>query len=89
MQDQFDEFTLLIVLSCSKGRSSDAGYGGMATTWRPVICFVVSLGAVSGLLLGLLTLTLYPIVGVLLVIAGMALLLYGVAGLCGAQEFKN
>lgn len=42
--------------------------------------------AFVGLLGGLLALATYPIIGVLLTLAAMALLLYCVAGLCGAHS---
>jgi hypothetical protein len=46
--------------------------------------------AFAALVGGLFALAAYPIVGVLLTLGGMALLLYGTAGLCGAQErFKK
>lgn len=49
-----------------------------------------SLIAFAALVTGLFALAVYPIVGVLLTLGGMALLLYGTAGLCGAQErFKK
>jgi hypothetical protein len=49
-----------------------------------------SLVAFAALVTGLFALAVYPIVGVLLTLGGMALLLYGTAGLCGAQErFKK
>lgn len=38
---------------------------------------------------GLLALAVCPIFGVLLTLAGMALLLYGAAGLCGARQKKE
>jgi len=44
--------------------------------------------AFLGLLAGLLTLETYPVIGVLLMLGGMALLLYAAAGLCGARERK-
>jgi hypothetical protein len=61
---------------------------GMAATWK-LIYLVLSLSAVAALLLGLLALPVYPIVGALLTIAGMALQLYSVAGLNGAPLFKT
>jgi len=45
-----------------------------------------SLVAFIALVGGLLALAVYPLIGVLITLAGMALLLYGVAGLCGGQE---
>jgi len=46
--------------------------------------------AFAALVTGLFALAVYPIVGVLLTLGGMALLLYGTAGLCGVQErFKK
>lgn len=41
--------------------------------------------ALAALLAGLLAFAVYPLIGVLLTLAGMALLLYGAAGLCGGQ----
>ena len=38
---------------------------------------------------GLIALTVYPLIGVLLTLGGMALLLYGVAGLCRAQAQRK
>jgi len=52
----------------------------------PVLAYVGwSLAAFAALVGGLLTLGVYPIFGVLLTLFGMALLLYGAAGLCGAR----
>lgn len=49
-----------------------------------------SLIAFAALVGGLFALAAYPIAGVLLTLGGMALLLYGTAGLCGAQQrFKK
>lgn len=48
-----------------------------------------SLSAFAVLLGGLLALRVHPIVGALLMMAGMAWQLYAVAGLCGAPAFKN
>ena len=44
-----------------------------------------SLLAFAVLVGGLIALAVYPLIGVLLTLGGMALLLYGVAGLCRAQ----
>ena len=44
-----------------------------------------SLVAFLTLLAGLLVLEPYPVLGVLLTLGGMALALYGTAGLCGAR----
>jgi len=48
-----------------------------------------SLLAVATVVGGLIALTVYPLIGVLLTLGGMALLLYGVAGLCRAQAQKK
>ena len=61
----------------------------MAATWRLAFYLVASLSAFVALLFGLFTLSSDPIVGVLFMVGGMALLLYAVAGLCGAPLFKN
>lgn len=61
----------------------------MAATWRVGTYLASSLSAFIALLVGLFTLPIYPIVGALLVIGGMALELYAVAGLCGTAESKN
>jgi hypothetical protein len=61
----------------------------MAATWKMGFYLVASLSAFLALLFGLFELAAYPIVGVLLTIGGMALLLYAIAGLCGAPIFKN
>ena len=61
----------------------------MAATWKVGFYFVASLSAFLALLFGLFALSDDPIVGVLFAIGGMALLLYAVAGLCGAPIFKN
>jgi hypothetical protein len=63
--------------------------GGMAATWKVGTYLVSSLSAFTTLLVGLFALPIYPIVGALLVIGGMALQLYAVAALCGADESKN
>jgi hypothetical protein len=52
----------------------------MVSTWHRRFYLGVSLVAFAGLLTGLLALAVYPIMGVLLTILGMALLLYGVTG---------
>ena len=62
---------------------------GMAATWKVGFYFVASLSAFLVLLFGLFALSDDQIVGVFFTIAGMALLLYAVAGLCGAPIFKN
>ena len=62
---------------------------GMAATWGVGTYLVWSLSAFIALLVGLFTLPVYPIVGALLAIGGMALQLYAVAGLCGTAESKN
>jgi hypothetical protein len=61
----------------------------MAATWKVWTYLASSLSAFTALLVGLFVLRVYPIVGALLVIGGMALQLYAVAGLCGAAESKN
>jgi len=61
----------------------------MAATWKLGFYLVASLSAFVALLFGLFTLSSDPIVGVLFMVGGMALLLYAVAGLCGAPLFKN
>jgi hypothetical protein len=48
-----------------------------------------SLCAFAALVGGLFALAVCPILGVLLTIGGMALLLYGAAGLCGAHPRKK
>ena len=62
---------------------------GMAATWKVGTYLVSSLSAFIASLVGLFTLPVYPIVGALLVIGGMALELYAVAGLSGTAESKN
>jgi len=62
---------------------------GMAATWKVGTYLVSSFSAFTTLLVGLFALPIYPIVGALLVIGGMALQLYAVAGSCGAAESKN
>jgi hypothetical protein len=48
-----------------------------------------SLCAFAALVAGLFALAAYPLGGVLLTIGGMALLLYGTAGLCGADQRRK
>jgi hypothetical protein len=48
-----------------------------------------SLCAFGVLVGGLFALAVYPIAGVLLTIGGMALLLYGAAGLCGTHPRRK
>jgi len=60
-----------------------------SSSWKLGAYLVASLSAFAALLFGLLELSVYPIVGALFTIGGMALLLYAVAGLCGAPLFKN
>jgi uncharacterized membrane protein YuzA (DUF378 family) len=62
---------------------------GMAANWNVGVYLISSLSALVVLLVGLLALSVYPIVGALLTIGGMALQLYAVAGLCGAPGFKT
>jgi hypothetical protein len=45
--------------------------------------------AFAALVCGLFALAAYPLGGVLLTLGGMALLLYGTAGLCGAYQRKK
>jgi hypothetical protein len=61
----------------------------MAATWKLGFYVVASLSSFLALLFGLFQLAIYPILGVLFTIGGMALLLYAVAGLCGAPIFRN
>jgi uncharacterized membrane protein YuzA (DUF378 family) len=61
----------------------------MAAAWKVGVYLVSSLSALVALFVGLLALPVYPIVGTLLTIGGMALQLYAVAGLCGAPVFKH
>jgi len=61
----------------------------MAATWKLGVHLGASLSAFAALLGGLPMLSAYPIVGVLLMIGGMALLLYAVANLCGAPKFED
>lgn len=62
----------------------------MAAFGLTVVYVSSSLIAFAALVGGLFALAVYPVVGVLLTLGGMALLLYGTAGLCGAQErFKK
>ena len=58
----------------------------MATAGLTAVYFGSSLCALAALLGGLLALAVYPLIGVLLTLAGMALLLCAAAGFCGAQE---
>jgi hypothetical protein len=62
---------------------------GMAANRNVGVYFISSLSAFVVLLVGLLALSVYPILGALLTIGGMALQLYAIAGLCGAPGFKN
>ena len=57
-------------------------------TWLAVYVGA-SLCAFAALVCGLFALAAYPLVGVLLTIGGMALLLYGTAGLCGAYQRRK
>lgn len=57
----------------------------MAAAGRVLVYVGSSLGAFAILVGGLLVLAVYPLIGTLLTLGGMALLLYGTAGLCGAQ----
>lgn len=60
----------------------------MAATGVRVMYVGSSVGAFGVVLGGLLALAVDPIIGVLLVLGGMALLLYAAAGLCGASIRK-
>ncbi len=57
----------------------------LAAIGRGISYVASSLCAFATLVSGLFALTAYPIMGVLLTIGGMALLLYGASGLCGAH----
>jgi hypothetical protein len=57
----------------------------MAAGWLRAAHIGATFCAFAVLLIGLFALAIYPIGGVLLAISGMALLLYGVAGLCRTQ----
>lgn len=61
----------------------------MAARWKVGIYLAASLTAFFALLLGFLALAVHPIFGVLLSIGSMALLLYGVSGLCGASGLER
>jgi hypothetical protein len=61
----------------------------MAATWKLGFYLVASLSAFLALVFCLLTLSAYPIMGVLFTIGGMVLLLYAVARLFGAPLLKN
>jgi len=52
-------------------------------------CVGSSVAALAVLVIGLEELAHRPIVGVLLTLGGMALSLYGVARLCGADPFRR
>jgi hypothetical protein len=62
---------------------------GMAATWKVGVYLTASLSAFVALLVGLLALSVYPIVGALLTIGGMGLQLYAVAGFRRAPGFKK
>ena len=57
----------------------------MAAGWLRAAHVGATFCAFAVLLIGLFALAIYPIAGVLLAISGMALLMYGIAGLCRAQ----
>jgi uncharacterized membrane protein YuzA (DUF378 family) len=61
----------------------------MAATGKVGRYLVSSSSAFVTLLVGLLALSVHPIVGALLTIGSMALQLYAVAGLCGVPGFKS
>ena len=62
----------------------------MASTLRVMSYAGASLSAFGVLVVGFLVFSsAYPLLGVLLMIGGMASLLCGVAGLCGEPVFKN
>jgi len=60
----------------------------MSTKWLGVIEAVVVLGGLGGLLTGMYLLAIYPLLGVLLMLASMALLLSSVSKLCEMQESR-
>jgi len=60
----------------------------LAATWL-ALYVGSSLCAFAALVCGLFALAAYPLGGVLLTIGGMALLLYGTAGLCGAYQRRR
>ena len=61
----------------------------MAATRRVMAHVGSSLASLAALAIGLGQLADRPIVGVLLTLGGMALSLYGVARLCGADPFRG
>jgi len=61
----------------------------LAATGLAIVYVGSSLCAFAALVGGLFALEIYPIPGVLLTIGGMALLLYGVGGLCGTRRGKQ
>jgi hypothetical protein len=60
----------------------------MSTKWLGVIEAAVVLGGLGGLLTGMYLLAIYPVLGVLMMLACMALLLSSVAKLCEMQEAR-
>ncbi len=60
----------------------------MLTKWLGVIEAMVVLGGLSGLVTGMYLLETNPVLGVLLMLACMALLLSSVAKLCEMQEAR-
>jgi hypothetical protein len=61
----------------------------LAAIWQGMFYAAWSLCAFGVLVGGLFALAVYPIAGVLLTIGGMALLLYGAAGLCGTHPRRK
>jgi len=61
----------------------------LAATSLVITHLVWSLVAFAALLTGLLALSVYPLIGVLLTLGGMALLLHGASGLCGVQQRRR
>jgi hypothetical protein len=61
----------------------------MLTKWLGVIEATVMLGGLSGLVTGMYLLETNPVLGVLLMLASMALLLSSVAKLCEMQEARQ
>jgi hypothetical protein len=78
------------VLLAAHQRTSNARSRTELAAIGPGIVYVgSSLCAFAALMSGLFALAVYPLIGVLLTIGGMALLLYGAAGMCGAHRRKQ
>ena len=78
------------VLLAAYQRTSNARSRTELAAIGPGIVYVgSSLCAFAVLIGGLFALAVYPLIGVLLTIGGMALLLYGAAGLCGAHQRRK